>query len=284
MSTLPLPDVAPIPVVGFGVYQIPPDETQAAVEAALELGYRHIDTAAAYRNEREVGHAIAVSGLPRDEVFVTTKLWVQNAASAEEDTVRAGHASADRLGLDRIDLYLMHQPFGDTYAQWRGMQRLRTEGLVGAIGVSNWTPGRVADLIANNDVPPAVNQIEINPFFQRTAAVESLQEMGLVVEAWAPFAEGRNDLFHNPILSRIGEAHDASVAQVVLAWLRQRRIVGLAKSVRADRIAENFASTRVVLTDADLADIATLDTGATQFFEHDDPAWVTALGTRRLED
>lgn len=284
MQNVTLANGVTMPIVGFGVFQIPEDETQAAVEAALEAGYRHLDTAAAYRNEEAVGAAIAASGLPRDDLFVTTKLWIQHAptGSVEDDTKRAFDASLGRLGLDHLDLFLIHQPLGDYYSEWRAMQQLYTEGRIKAIGVSNFHPDRLVDLIDHNEIAPAVNQIETHPFHQRVADQELMRERGVQIESWGPFAEGRNNLFTDPVLRTVAEAHGKSVAQVVLRWLVQREVVVIPKSVRADRMAENLDIFDFTLTDDDLRQIATLDAGASLFFDHRDPEMVSSLGGRRL--
>jgi 2,5-diketo-D-gluconate reductase A len=269
MSTVPdvtLNNGVQVPILGFGVYQIPPDDTERCVGEALEVGYRHIDTAAAYRNEEGVGRAIAASGLPRDEVVVTTKLWIHQPG--EDLARRALEQSLERLGLDRIDLYLIHQPISEVNSFWRDKDRGYEEGLVRAIGVSNFYPDRLVDLIENNAVVPAVNQIEAHPFFQRHDDHEVLRERGVQLESWGPFAEGKRDLFTNPVLSAVGAAHGKSVAQVVLRWFVQRDIVVIPKSVRRERMAENFDIFDFELTDDDLAKIADLDTGESIFFDH----------------
>ncbi|MFD9075549.1 aldo/keto reductase [Streptomyces lasiicapitis] len=271
-----------MPLLGFGVYQIPPEQTEQAVTEALAAGYRLLDTAAAYGNEEAVGRAINSSGVPREDLFVTTKLWIQDAP-AEENTERAFETSLAKLGLDYLDLYLMHQPYGDVYGQWRAMERLYGQGRAKAIGVANFYPDRLADLILNNDVTPAVNQIETHPFFQRTADQALMREHGVQIQSWGGFAEGRNDLFTNPLLSGIGEAHGKSVAQVVLRWLTQRHVVAIPKSVRAERMAENIDVFDFELSGDQMAAIATLDTGTSQFFDHRDPEAVRLLGTRRLD-
>lgn len=269
MATVPnvtLNNGVEVPILGFGVYQIPPEDTERCVSEALEVGYRHIDTAAAYRNEVGVGKAIAASGLPRDEVFVTTKLWIHQPGEA---LARAAlEQSLERLGLDHIDLYLIHQPFSDVYSFWRAMEQGYADGLVRSIGVSNFYPDRLVDLIENNSIVPAVNQIEAHPFFQRHADHEVLREQGVQLESWGPFAEGKNDLFTNPTLAAIGAAHGKSVAQVVLRWFVQRDVVVIPKSVRRERMAENFDVFDFELTDADLAQITALDTEASIFFDH----------------
>ena len=269
-----------MPILGFGVYQIPAGQTEQAVTDALAAGYRSIDTAAAYVNEEAVGRAIKNSGIPRDELFVTTKLWVSD--TGEDNTKRALERSLQRLGLDYLDLYLIHQPFGDYYGSWRAMQQLHHEGVVTAIGVSNFYPDRLVDLIDHNEVTPAVNQIETHPFFQRAADQELMRGRGVQIESWGPFAEGRNNLFSDPTLSGIGAAHGKSVAQVVLRWLIQRGVVVIPKSVRADRIAENIDVFDFALTDDEMARIAAMDTGASLFLDHRDPAVVSQLGTFRL--
>jgi 2,5-diketo-D-gluconate reductase A len=283
METVTLNNGVVMPIVGFGVFQISEDETQAAAEAALEAGYRHLDTAAAYNNEEAVGAAIATSGLPRDELFVTTKLWIQHSptGSVQDDTKRAFDTSLRRLGLDYLDLYLIHQPLGDYYSEWRAMQELHKEGLIRAIGVSNFHSDRLVDLIDHNEIAPAVNQIETHPFHQRAADQELMRERGVQIESWGPFAEGRNNLFTDPTLSKVAEAHGKSVAQVVLRWLVQREVVVISKSVRPDRMAQNLDIFDFTLTEDEMSQIATLDTGASLFFDHRDPAMVSRLGGRR---
>ena len=264
-----------MPVLGFGVYQIPPSDTERAVSEALEVGYRHIDTAAVYKNEEAVGKAIAASGIPRDDLFVTTKVWISDAG---EDAARAAfERSSEKLGLDVVDLYLIHQPFGDVYGSWRALERLNEEGRVRAIGVSNFPNDRLADLIAFNRVVPAVNQVETHPFLQRFADQEFMAGEGVQIESWAPFAEGRNNLFTNPTLSSIARAHDKSVAQVVLRWLIQRGVVVIPKSVRRDRMEENFDVFDFELADSDMAVITTLEKGEPLFIDHRDPAAVDML-------
>lgn len=264
-----------MPVLGFGVYQIPPSDTERAVSEALEVGYRHIDTAAVYKNEEAVGKAIAASGIPRDDLFVTTKVWISNAG---EDAARAAfERSSEKLGLDVVDLYLIHQPFGDVYGSWRALERLNEEGRVRAIGVSNFPNDRLADLIAFNRVVPAVNQVETHPFLQRFADQEFMAGEGVQIESWAPFAEGRNNLFTNPTLSSIARAHDKSVAQVVLRWLIQRGVVVIPKSVRRDRMEENFDVFDFELADSDMAVVTTLEKGEPLFIDHRDPAAVDML-------
>lgn len=282
MQTVTLNNGLEMPILGFGVYQISPEQTEQAVTDALAAGYRLLDTAAAYGNEEAVGRAIKNSGIRREELFVTTKLWVQDAL-AEENTKRAFETSLAKLGLDYLDLYLMHQPYGDVYGQWRAMEALNREGRARAIGVANFYPDRLLDLIINNEITPAVNQIETHPFFQRAADQELMREHRVQIQSWGGFAEGKNDIFTHPVLSEIGKTHGKSVAQVVLRWLTQRGVVAIPKSVRAERMAENIDVFDFVLTDDQMGVIADLDTGATLFFDHHDPAMVNWLSARRLD-
>lgn len=265
-----------MPILGFGVYQIPPEDTERCVTEALDVGYRHIDTAAAYDNEEAVGRALAASDLPRESVFVTTKIWVQNQGS--DHAKRLFEESLRKLGVDYVDLYLIHQPFGDLYSSWRAMEKLHRDGLIRAVGVSNFYPDRLADLIEHNEITPAVNQIETHPFFQRTADQKLMSEHGVQMESWGPFAEGRNNLFTHPVLAEIAAAQGKSVAQVVLRWLIQREVVVIPKSVRRERMAENFDVFGFELTAEQMDRIAGLDTGTSAFFDHRDPVMVKRLG------
>jgi 2,5-diketo-D-gluconate reductase A len=267
-----------MPVLGFGVYQIPAEQTEQAVTDALAAGYRSLDTAAAYANEEAVGRAIASSGIPRSELFVTTKLWIQKPG--EDNAKRAFEASLKRLGLDYVDLYLIHQPLGDYYSSWRAMQEVNREGLAKAIGVANFYRDRLVDLIYHNDVTPAVNQIETHPFFQRAADQALMREHGVQIESWGPFAEGKNNIFSDPTLSEIGAAHGKSVAQVVLRWLIQRDVVVIPKSVRPDRMRENIDVFDFELNDDEMARVAAMNTGTTLFFDHRDPDMVSWLNSR----
>lgn len=270
-----------MPVIGFGVFQIPEAETEAAVLAALEVGYRSLDTAASYQNEVAVGKAIKASGIPREDLFITTKLWVQDAGN-EANTHAAFDRSLERLGLDYLDLYLIHQPFGDYYSQWRAMEKINKEGRSRAIGVSNFAPDRLLDLTLNNEIVPAVNQVETHPFTQQKAAQAHMIELGVQIESWAPFAEGRNNLFEDPTLVSIASRHQRSVGQVVLRWLTQRDVVVIPKSVNRDRMVENFNSQDFDLTPEDMIAIAALDTGESLFFSHRDPEWVARLSPLRF--
>jgi len=283
METVRLNNGVEMPILGFGVFQVPdPAECQRSVEAALASGYRLIDTASAYGNEEAVGRAIRASGVPRDEVFVTTKLWIQDAG--EQAARTAFETSLELLGLDRLDLYLIHQPFGDYYGAWRAMEALLAEGHVRAIGVSNFYPDRLVDLILHSEVTPQVNQIETHPFFQRADYQRLMADRGVQIEAWGPFAEGRNQLFTHPALTPIAEAHGKSVAQVVLRWLVQRGVVAIPKSVRPDRIAANIDVFDFTLDEAELAMIAGLDTGTSLFIDHHDPEAAARLSGFRIHD
>ena len=281
VPTVPLNNGVQMPVLGFGVYAVPADETERVVTDALAAGYRHIDTAAAYENEAAVGRAIAASGIPRDELFITTKLWVSDAG--EGNARRAFERSLNRLGLDWLDLYLIHQPFGDYYGSWRAMEKLFAEGAIRAIGVSNFHPDRLVDLSDHNEITPAVDQIETHPFFQRTTDHRVMAERGVQHESWGPLGQGRSDLFTNPVLTEIAEAHGKSVAQVVLRWLLQRDIVVIPKSTRPERMRENLDVFDFALTDDESARITSLDTGASSAFDHRDPTGVAWLGNVRFD-
>ncbi len=266
-----------MPMLGFGVYQMNDAAAcEAAVAEALRVGYRLIDTAAAYGNEESVGRAIAKSGIPREEIFVTTKLWLSDAGF--DKTRLAFQRSLDRLQLDYLDLYLIHQPYGDVYGAWRAMEELNEAGRIRAIGVSNFHPDRVMDLMLHNRTAPAVNQIETHPFCQQIEAATFLHENGVQIESWGPFAEGRNNLFSNPVLSAVATKYQRSIAQIVLRWLLQRGVVAIPKSVRPERMAENFDIFSFELDANEMAAIAALDTGKSVFFDHRDPAVVKWLG------
>jgi 2,5-diketo-D-gluconate reductase A len=281
IPTVTLNNGVQMPVLGFGVYAVPAEETERVVTDALAAGYRHLDTAAAYENEAAVGRAIAASGIPRDELFITTKLWISDAG--EEPARRAFERSLGRLGLDRLDLYLIHQPYGDYYSQWRAMQRINADGRARAIGVSNFSLDRLVDLITQNEITPAVNQIETHPFRQNHDYQRQMADLGVQIESWGPFAEGRNNLFGNATLSGIAAARGRTVGQVVLRWLTQRGVVVIPKSIRPERMAENFASQDFDLTEDEMTEIAGLDTGQSQFFEHHEPEWVRRLGALRVD-
>lgn len=281
MKTIKLNETIEIPALGFGVFQIPQEQTKDAVVNAIQAGYRHIDTAQSYMNETEVGEGIKASGIDRSELFVTTKVWIENVNY--EDTLKSIERSLERLQLDYIDLVLIHQPYNDVYGSWKALEELQENGKIKAIGVSNFGVDRVVDLGLHNKVQPQVNQIEINPFHQQEDEVQSLQKEGVLVEAWSPFAEGKNNLFSNETLQNIGDKYGKSIAQVVLRWLVERDIVVLAKSVNPERMKQNLDIFDFELTDEDKAQIATLDSNDSQFFSHADPEMIKALTSRRLD-
>ncbi len=281
MQTVTLNNGVRMPIIGFGVYQIPDaEECEQAVYDALMAGYRLIDTASGYLNEEAVGRAIQRSGIPREQLFITTKLWIQDAGY--ESAKLSFAKSLQKLQLDYLDLYLIHQPFGDYYGAWRAMEELYHEGKIKAIGVSNFLPDRLMDLIIHNKVVPAVNQIETHPFYQQTESAAFMRTQGVQHQSWSPFAEGRNDLFHNEVLMQIGQQYNKSVAQVVLRWMIQRDIVVIPKSVRKERIAENIDIFDFELSQQDMEQIAALDTGKSLFLSYHDPEVAKMLGTLRV--
>jgi diketogulonate reductase-like aldo/keto reductase len=270
-----------MPVLGFGVFQVTDlNECERSVLQAIEAGYRLIDTAAIYGNEEAVGKAIKESGIAREELFITTKLWVSDAGY--EKAKLAFERSLKKLQLDYLDLYLIHQPYGDVHGAWRAMEEIYGSGKIKAIGVSNFHPDRVMDLIIHNKVVPAVNQVETHPFNQQTDTQAFLKENGVQIESWGPFAEGKNEIFSHPLLSSIAGKHNKSVAQVILRWMIQRDVVVIPKSVRKERINENFDVFNFRLSEEDMQEIATLDTGKSLFFDHRDPAMVKWLGERKV--
>lgn len=276
MQTVTLNNGIQMPLQGFGVFQMSDlSQCQACVSAALRTGYRLIDTAASYGNEAAVGRAIADSDIAREQLFVTTKLWLHD--TGYEQTLQAFERSIARLQLDYLDLYLIHQPYGDVHGSWRAMEDLYRAGRIRAIGVSNFHPDRVMDLVMRNKIVPAVNQIETHPFCQQTASAQFLQQQGIQIESWGPFAEGRNNLFGNDVLQDIATRHNRSVAQIVLRWLLQRGIVAIPKSVHPERMVENFAINDFELSAEDMSRIAKLDAGSSAFFDHRDPAMVKWL-------
>jgi len=282
MQTVKLNNGVEIPILGFGVFQITdPAVCEQCVVDAIQTGYSHIDTAASYQNEEAVGRGIQRSGAARENLFITTKLWIQRDGYA--GTLKAFDRSLKRLQLDYVDLYLIHQPFGDVYGEWRAMEELYRQGKARAIGVSNFQPDRIMDLMIHNQIPPAVNQIEVNPFQQQIETQKFLLDNTVQVEAWAPFAEGKNGIFQNELLLSIAASHQKSVAQVILRWVVQRGIIALAKSIRKERMIENIGVFDFELSPADMAALAALDTQTSSFFDHRNPDMVKWLGTRKLD-
>jgi len=281
MEYITLNNGVKMPKLGFGVYQIADaDECERSVLNAIEAGYRSIDTAASYGNEEAVGRAIKKSGLPRGELFITTKLWVSD--TGYDKTRKAFETSLQKLQLDYLDLYLIHQPFGDVYGSWRAMEELYREGRIRAIGVSNFYPDRLLDFIFHNDIVPAVNQVETHPFCQQIESMKIMQECGIQIESWGPFAEGRNNMFQNEVLTSISKKYNKSVAQVILRWLLQRGVVAIPKSTKKERIVENFRIFDFTLEAEDMEKIASLDTKESAFFSHRDPEIVKMLSKRVL--
>lgn len=282
MQTVTLNNGVKMPIIGFGVYQIPDaEECENAVYEALMAGYRLIDTAAGYLNEEAVGRAVKRSGVTREELFITTKLWIQDAGY--ESAKLAFAKSLNKLQLNYLDLYLIHQPFGDYYGAWRAMEELYREGKIRAIGVSNFLPDRLMDLIVHNKIVPTVNQIETHPFYQQTESAAFMKEQGVQHQSWGPFAEGRGNMFGNEVLISIAEKQNKSVAQVVLRWLVQRDIVAIPKSVRKERIVENFDIFDFELSAEDMERISTLDTRESLFLDYHDPEVAKRLGSLRVE-
>lgn len=282
MQTVKLNNGVEIPILGFGVFQITDlVECERSVVDAIQTGYSHIDTAASYMNEEAVGRGIKQSGVAREKLFITTKLWIQS--NGYEGTRKAFENSLKRLQLDYVDLYLIHQPFGDVYGEWRAMEDLYQQGKIRAIGVSNFQPDRIMDLMIHNKITPAVNQIEVNPFQQQLDTQKFLQDNSVQVEAWAPFAEGKNNIFQNAVLLSIAAQHKKSVTQVILRWLVQRGIIALAKSTRKERMIENISVFDFELSAEEVTAIATLDTKTSSFFDHRNPEMVKWLGNRKLD-
>ncbi|WP_265455261.1 aldo/keto reductase [Enterococcus sp. HY326] len=282
MQTVKLNNGVEVPILGFGTFQITDSkEAEQAVIDAIKAGYRHIDTAQSYMNEEAVGKGIANSGVAREEIFLTTKIWVENVSY--DGVMASFQRSLDRLGVDYVDLLLLHQPYNDVYGAWRAMEELQADGKIKAIGISNFAVDRAVDLAEFNKVTPQVDQIEINPFQQQAENIAALKEEGIMVEAWAPFAEGKNGIFQNEILTTIGNKYGKSVAQVIVRWLVEQDIIVLTKSVNPDRMAQNLDIFDFSLTDEDKAQIATLNAGASQFFSHADPAMIKWMAGRRMD-
>ena len=283
MEFITLNNGVKMPLEGFGVFQVPdPAQCEQAVLDAIASGYRLIDTAAAYMNEKAVGEAIKKSGVPREELFITTKLWVQDASY--EAAKKAIQTSLDNLGLSYLDLYLIHQPMGDYVGAYRAMEEAYKEGKLKAIGVCNFYPHRLADLCETVEVIPAVNQVELHPFFQQENALALMKEYGVVPEAWGPFAEGNHGIFTHPVLTAIGQKYGKSAAQVVLRWNVQRGVVVIPKSVHKERIEQNMNIWDFQLSDEDMAEIAKLDIGHSEIVDHSDPAFVKMLHSLKVHE
>lgn len=283
MQTIKLNNGVEMPILGFGVFQMTDlAECERSVINAIEVGYRLIDTAQSYMNEQAVGQAIKASGIAREELFITSKLWIYS--KGYEGAKKAFENSLKKLQLDYLDLYLIHQPFGDVYGEWKALEELYKEGKIRAIGVSNFQPDRLIDLIIHNEIIPAINQVETHPFHQQIEAQKFMQQNNVQIESWGPFAEGKNNIFHNELLLSIGNKYNKSVAQVILRWLTQRGVVAIPKSVRKERMEENLNIFDFNLSVEDMEAIATLDTNASSFFDHRDPKMVKWLGERKLND
>lgn len=283
MKTVKLNNGVEMPVLGFGVFQVTDlSECERSVMDAISTGYRLIDTAQSYGNEEAVGNAIKKSGVAREELFITTKCWIQS--KGYEGAKKAFEASLKKLQLDYLDLYLIHQPFGDVYGEWRAMEALYKEGKIRAIGVSNFHPDRLIDLIIHNEVVPAVNQLETHPFHQQIQSQQFMLENNVQIESWGPFAEGKNNIFKNELLHSIAAKYNKTIAQVILRWLIQRNVVAIPKSVHKERMAENFSIFDFELSTGDMDAIIALDTKASAFFDHRDPAMVKWLGERKLNN
>ncbi len=281
MEKVELNNGVEMPILGYGVFQIPDiKECKKSVLEAIETGYRLIDTAASYMNEEAVGNAIKKCNVPREELFITTKLWIQS--NGYESTKKAFERSLKKLQLDYLDLYLMHQPYGDVFGEWRAMEELYKEGKVRAIGVCNFHPDRLMDLMVHNDVIPAINQIETHPFYQQHETQQFLIDNKVQMQSWAPFAEGKHNLFENEILGLVAKNHNKSIAQVALRWQIQRGIIVIPKSVRKERMAENFNIFDFILSAEEMEAIKPLDQKVSSFFDHRDPAMVKWLGERKL--
>lgn len=270
-----------MPVLGFGVYQVSDlQQCKESVLNALNTGYRLLDTAAVYENEQAVGDAVRESGIPRQEIFITTKVWIQDAGY--DKTMKSFEHSLRKLQTDYLDLFLIHMPYGDVYGSWRAMEELYKAGRIRAIGVSNFYNDRIMDFVLHNEIVPAVNQIETHPFLQNVEVQNFLQQQGIQMESWGPFAEGQNDIFHNKVLQAIGDKYGKTVAQVILRWLAQRKVVAIPKSVRKERIAENFNIFDFTLTEEDMQLIRAIDLNRTLFNDYHDPQTAVRLSSSRF--
>lgn len=276
MEKIKLYNGVEMPIIGFGVFQIPDyNEAKRAVLTALEAGYRLIDTAQAYMNEQAVGDAIKESGIPRSEIFITSKLWIKDFSY--DGAIKAARQSLDRLGTDYLDLMLLHQPLGDYIGAWRGIEKLYKEGTLRAIGMANCYPHVLADLCETFETIPMVNQVEIHPFFQQQLNLDTMKEYGVVPEAWAPFNEGRRNLFTHPVLTEIGRKYGKTAAQVALRWNIQRGVAVIPKSVHEERIRQNINVFDFALSDEDMAKIREMDIGHSEIVNHFDPQWIKML-------
>jgi diketogulonate reductase-like aldo/keto reductase len=282
MQNITLNNSIEIPILGFGVFQINDEITcEKSVLDAIDVGYRLIDTAASYMNEKAVGNAVKKCGINRKELFITTKLWVQD--NGYEQTKAAFEKSLERLQLDYLDLYLIHQPYGDIFGSWKAMEELYEKGKIRAIGISNFQIDRVMDLITFGKIPPAINQIETHPFNQQIAAQAFLEENKVQIESWGPFAEGKNDMFTNELLVSIAQKHNKTVAQIILKWLTQRGVVAIPKSVSKARMVENITIFDFILDETDMEKIKLLDTNQSLFFDHRNPEIIKWMGSRKLD-
>lgn len=267
MEYITLRNGVDLPLVGFGTFQIKESGLcEQCINDALNAGYRMFDTAASYQNEKYIGQAIASSEIPREEIFITTKLWVQD--TGYDNTLKAFETSLKKLGLDYIDLYLIHQPFGDYYGAWRAMERLYREGTVRAIGVSNFSPERLVDLCMNHEIKPMVNQIEIHPFYQQGEAIKVMRDYGVIPQAWGPFSEAQKDIFHHNTLGKIAKKHGKTTAQVILRWHYQRGVSAIPKTVHNDHMEENLDIFDFVLTDREMESITAMDIGHSEIIDH----------------
>lgn len=282
MEYITLKNGVRMPQEGYGVFQISDEETERCVSDALSVGYRLIDTAAAYGNEEGVGAAIRKSAVSREELFITTKLWVQDAGY--ERTMQAFESSMSKLGLDYLDLYLIHQPFGDYYGSWRAMEELYRAGRIRAIGVCNFDEARLVDLCMNNDVQPAVNQIEIHPFYQQNRAIDTMRKYGVAPQAWGPLSEGQKDIFHNEKLVRIAAKYGKSVAQIILRWHVQRGVIIIPKSTKRFRMEENLTIWDFTLSADDMNAISAMDIGHSEIINHYSACTAKMLNEWKIHD